>query len=590
MTLHRQLSSTLYIIVCFLLTAVLSVFLTGCSANDPVADLLERTCGKGSSKRIEVKVDPSVSQGGGDVFIIGANASGTKPQITASNLSSATAGLGWYLRRYASVGICWNNLTTDISDINLPVPSVEERREADTSLRYYLNYCTFSYSSAFWNWDRWQKEIDWMALHGVNMPLMLVGTDCVWKDVLEELGYSRDEVNEFVAGPGFQAWWLMGNLEGWGGPNPDWWYDRQRQLSSNMLSRMRELGMEPVVTLSHYETPIYLSNTMNAWADRRCIKYFENYARTVMTRYKGKVKYYLTFNEINSLDNCPFMGGGLMLSTPQTRAQAAHNQFIASALTVKAAREIDPDIKVGMMLAYLLSYTYTCSPDDQIAVMEQQQDNLFYSDVQMLGHYPPYRLKKYEREGIVLEDCKEDYELLEKYPCDFISISCYGSQTLSVTVEGEAGGGNLSTTHSVKNPYFKANAWGWESDPNCLRISLDRLYNRYRKPIWIVENGLAAADVKEEDGSIHDGYRIAYLQENVKSMDEAINLDGVELMGYTMWGSIDLVSAGSGEMKKRYGVVYVDRDDVGDGTLERTRKDSFFWYKKCITSNGEDID
>ena len=358
----------------------------------------------------------------------------------------------------------------------------------------------------------------------------------------------------------------------------------------DVFDELLKYGIEPLVTLSHYETPVHLSNTMNAWADRRCIGYFENYARTVMQRYKGKVKYYLTFNEINSLDNCPFMGGGLMEATPQTRAQAAHNQFVASALTVKAAREIDPEIKVGMMLAYLLSYAYTCSPEDQIAVMEQQQDNLFYSDVQMLGHYPPYRLKKYEREGIVLEDCPKDYELLEKYPCDFISISCYGSQTLSVTVEGEEGGGNLSTAHSVKNPYFKANAWGWESDPNCLRISLDRLYNRYRKPIWVVENGLAAADVKEEDGSVHDEYRIAYLRENVKSMDEAINLDGVELMGYTMWGSIDLVSAGSGEMKKRYGLVYVDRDDLGNGTMARSRKDSFYWYKKMIASNGEDLD
>ena len=346
-------------------------------------------------------------------------------------------------------------------------------------------------------------------------------------------------------------------------------------------------GIEPLVTLSHYETPLNLVHKYGGWQNRKCIDAFVKYSTTVMKHYKGKVKYWLTFNEINMMSMIPFFAGGCMQNDEQTKAQGAHNQFVASALTVKAAHEISDEIKVGQMLAYQPNYAMTCDPNDQVLVMERNHSTLWYSDVQTGGKYPNYKLKEYERKGIVLETEPEDFELLEKYSADFLSFSCYGSSTFT-THDSEAGSGNF--VMGVKNPYLETNAWGWATDPHCLRLACNTLYYRYHKPLWIVENGIGWDDKKEADGSVHDTYRIDYLRANVKSMDDAINLDGVELMGYTMWGCIDLVSAGTGEMKKRYGFVYVDRDDKGNGTLERSRKDSFYWYKKCIASDGADLD
>lgn len=346
-------------------------------------------------------------------------------------------------------------------------------------------------------------------------------------------------------------------------------------------------GIEPLVTLSHYETPLNLVHKYGGWQNRKCIDAFVKYSTTVMKHYKGKVKYWLTFNEINMMSMIPFFAGGCMQNDEQTKAQGAHNQFVASALTVKAAHEISDEIKVGQMLAYQPNYAMTCDPNDQVLVMERNHSTLWYSDVQTGGKYPNYKLKEYERKGIVLETEPEDFELLEKYSADFLSFSCYGSSTFT-THDSEAGSGNF--VMGVKNPYLETNAWGWATDPHCLRLACNTLYDRYHKPLWIVENGIGWDDKKEADGSVHDTYRIDYLRANVKSMDDAINLDGVELMGYTMWGCIDLVSAGTGEMKKRYGFVYVDHDDKGNGTLERSRKDSFYWYKKCIASDGADLD
>jgi 6-phospho-beta-glucosidase len=287
------------------------------------------------------------------------------------------------------------------------------------------------------------------------------------------------------------------------------------------------------------------------------------------------------------MDISCYMAGGIPKATPQNQAQGAHNQFVASALAVKAAREIDPAIKVGQMLAYAPLYAYTCDPADQILVLEQSQNTLFYSDVQTGGYYPPYRLKQYEEQGIVLDDTPEDYDLIRDYSADFLSFSCYGASTITTHSDVEGSGGNFLM--GVKNPYMETNAWGWATDPACLRLACNTLYYRYRKPVWIVENGIGWDDKKEADGSVHDTYRIDYLRKNIESMRDAINKDGVELMGYTMWGCIDLVSAGTGEMKKRYGFVYVDKDDEGNGTMARSKKDSFEWYKKVIASDGEDL-
>ena len=356
-----------------------------------------------------------------------------------------------------------------------------------------------------------------------------------------------------------------------------------------VFDECKKYGIEPLVTLSHYETPLHLVNQYGGWVSRDLIKFFENYCRTVFKRYEGKVKYYLTFNEINMMEFGPYMAGGLTVDTPQNKAQGAHNQFVASALAVKMAHEeFNGEIKVGQMLAYQPTYGYSCDPNDQLDALLRSHASLFYSDVQTGGYYPNYRLKYYEKMGIKLDDRPEDYELIKNYSADFLSFSCYGSSTTTTHADIAGGSGNL--VMGVKNPYLETNAWGWATDPNCLRIALNQLYDRYRKPLWIVENGIGWSDVKEEDGSVHDSYRIDYLRANIKSMADAINEDGIPLMGYTMWGCIDLVSAGTGEMRKRYGFVYVDRDDEGKGTLNRSKKDSFYWYKKCIASQGDDLD
>lgn len=356
-----------------------------------------------------------------------------------------------------------------------------------------------------------------------------------------------------------------------------------------VFDECKKYNIEPLVTLSHYETPLALAINYNGWASRKLIGFFENYATTVIKHYQGKVKYWLTFNEINCMEFAPFVAGGVIDGTPQNKAQAAHNQLVASAKVVKAAHAIDPTIQIGQMLAYGPLYAYTCDPEDQIKVMEGMQQSLFYSDVQTGGHYPEYQWKRYERAGITLDDRPEDYDLLAQYPADFLSFSCYGSNVVTTHEETAKSDGNLGQG-GIKNPYLETNAWGWATDPEVLRLALNTLTDRYHKPLWIVENGIGWADEIAADGKVHDDYRIKYLQANIGSMKRAVDLDGVDLMGYTMWGCIDLVSAGTGEMKKRYGFVYVDRDDAGHGTLKRMPKDSFYWYKKVIANNGADLE
>lgn len=367
------------------------------------------------------------------------------------------------------------------------------------------------------------------------------------------------------------------------------------EFYKNVFEECKKYGIEPLVTLSHYETPLHLTNTYGGWIDRKCVGFFLKYASTVIEYYKDLVKYYLTFNEINMMEWNPYMAAGMLANDVEGKAIGAHHQFIASAEVVKFAHEFNEkngtNILIGQMLAYQPMYGYTCNPDDQLKALLASHATLFYGDVQTGGYYPDYRMKYYEKEGVdtskfILEG---DLELLKDYAADFISFSCYGSGTVSTDPEITGGDGNLSIM-GVKNPYLQTNAWGWATDPQCLRIALNQLYDRYRKPLWIVENGIGWSDVMEEDGSVHDTYRIDYLRSNIASMRDAINEDGIPLMGYTMWGCIDLVSAGTGEMKKRYGFVYVDMDDEGNGTLKRSKKDSFYYYQKVIASQGEDLD
>lgn len=347
-----------------------------------------------------------------------------------------------------------------------------------------------------------------------------------------------------------------------------------------VFSELKKYNIEPLVTMSHYEMPLNLIIKYGGWKNRKLIGFFEEYARTLFTRYQNAVKYWLTFNEIDILDFNLFIGGGVMEFSKQNIAQTAHNQFVASAKVVKLKNEINPNMMVGQMLAYMPIYPMTCNPKDQIAAMEKSRNALFYSDVQVGGRYPNYKIKEYERNGIVLETEKDDFDLLRDYPSEFIGFSCYKSSCASE---------DSTNNFGQKNPYLEETKWGWGIDPDCLRLALNQLYDRYHKPLWIVENGLGAED-KVEDGKIHDQYRIDYMRDSVKSMRDAICLDGVELLGFTTWGWIDIVSAGTGEMRKRYGVVYVDVDDEGKGSFARIRKDSFYWYQKVIQSNGNDLD
>jgi 6-phospho-beta-glucosidase len=348
-------------------------------------------------------------------------------------------------------------------------------------------------------------------------------------------------------------------------------------------------GMEPLITISHYETPLGLTKDYGGWKDRKVINFFENYSKVLFTRYKGKVKYWLTFNEINSMEFSPFLGGGVMVSYGENKEQikheAIHNQLVASALAVKACREIDINAKIGCMILSKAIYPYTSKPQDSLKALKEEQSLFFYSDVQAKGYYPESRLRYLKKQGIDLKISKEDKNILKNNLVDFISLSYYSSTTV---IEDESliekAQGNLFG--GVSNPNLKTSDWGWAVDPIGFRIALNKLYDKYQLPLFVVENGLGAVDKIEKDGTINDDYRIDYLSKHIVAMREAIE-DGVQILGYTSWGCIDLISASTGEMKKRYGFIYVDKDNEGNGTLERKRKKSFNWYKEVIATNGE---
>lgn len=349
-------------------------------------------------------------------------------------------------------------------------------------------------------------------------------------------------------------------------------------------------GIEPLVTLSHYETPLQLTLKYNGWADRRVIGFFMNYAETVFKRYRSKVKYWLTFNEINVITLSPYTGGGVLVESAENKLQlcyqAAHHQLVASSLATKLAHEIIPGSQVGCMLARMATYPATNNPDDILKAQKLNQMNLFFTDVHAKGEYPFFMKRYFEEKDIHIQKEVGDDEILKAHTVDFISFSYYMSLSTSSSPEAQTSSGNLMG--GVKNPYLETSDWGWQIDPKGLRYTLNDFYTRYELPLFIVENGLGAYDEVEADGSIHDEYRIDYLRKHIEQMQEAIT-DGVELIGYTSWGPIDLVSASTSEMSKRYGFIYVDQDDDGNGTLARSRKDSFFWYKQVIESNGETL-
>ena len=370
--------------------------------------------------------------------------------------------------------------------------------------------------------------------------------------------------------------------------------DKGLDFYEAVVDECLKYGIEPLITINHFDAPINLINKFGGWKDARMIDAFLKLCEALFKRLGNKVKYWLTFNEINMLLHLPFMGAGILFEEGEEKNQvlytAAHHELLASAKAVIMAHKMMPDAMVGCMLAAGQFYPFSCNPDDVYKGMEADRDNYFFTDVQARGEYPLWALKRMEKANVKLTISEEDKKILKEGTVDFISFSYYSSRCVSADPEvcKNYAKGN-AVFASVKNPYLKASEWGWQIDPLGLRITCNTLYDRYNKPLFIVENGLGAKDIIE-DGKIHDTYRIDYMREHIKAMNAVINEDGIPLLGCTFWGIIDLVSASTGEMSKRYGMIYVDKDDKGEGTYNRLKKDSFYWYKKVIDSRGTDIE
>lgn len=373
------------------------------------------------------------------------------------------------------------------------------------------------------------------------------------------------------------------------------------QFYDNVIDELLKYGIEPVITLAHYETPLALAEKYNGWMSREVIDHFVNYAVTVFERYKDKVKYWLTFNEINAILETPFIAGGIKTPedelSPSDLYQAAHHQLVASALVTKKAKEINPDFLVGCMISQKGVYPLRPHPADGVQEMKKKQELDFFTHVHARGEYPSYIKRVFEENNIKLDITKEDRKILKEYPVDYISVSYYRS-VCTTALEGEEYedvrdvSEDTFTIKEVENPYLETSQWGWQIDPVGLRIALNEMYDKYELPIFIVENGLGAHDtlVQGKDGelTVHDDYRIHYLQEHLKQTYEAM-LDGVDIIGFLSWAAMDVVSTTEGSIDKRYGLIYIDLQEDGTGTLERYKKDSFYWYKNVIETSGASL-
>ncbi|WP_220459903.1 glycoside hydrolase family 1 protein [Niallia taxi] len=360
-----------------------------------------------------------------------------------------------------------------------------------------------------------------------------------------------------------------------------------------VFDELNKHGIVPLVSLSHYEMPLYLATEYGGWVNRKLIEFYVRFASTVFERYKDKVNYWVPFNEINCVKHHPFVSVGVVEENhphiEQAKYQGAHHQFIASALAKKACLESNPNAKIGCMISYQLLVPYSCDPDDIQKTVEKQRESLFFTDVLARGYYPGYTARMLADKNVVLEIEASDEQIIRDYPVDFISFSYYMSSAVSAHPENLEGAvGNL-ITGGIKNPYLPTSDWGWQIDPKGLRTALNQLFDRYQKPLFIAENGLGAVDELEEGDVINDDYRISYLRDHILQIKEAIT-DGVDVFGYTSWGCIDMISASTSQMSKRYGYIYVDQDDLGRGSKRRIKKKSFDWYKNVIASNGEQLD
>ena len=356
-----------------------------------------------------------------------------------------------------------------------------------------------------------------------------------------------------------------------------------------MLDEMIRLGMEPVMTITHYEMPLHLVTEYNGFKSRETVDAYVKFSRTLFDRYHDKVKYWILLNQVNCLGGWgEFSSLGLMEGYTQNDVyQAVHNQFVAGALATKYAHETYPGLKIGMMLGDDTRYPRTCKPEDVFATTQiNQMNQYFFSDVSVRGEYPGYALRFFKDNNISFEITAEEEKLLKENTVDFVSFSYYFTQTAAAKTDTDTASA-ASPLEASANPYIEKSIWGWGIDPLGFRNSLNHYWDRYQKPIFIAENGLGALD-EVVDGKIHDDYRIAYLEGNIRAMKEAVK-DGVEVFGYVSWGPIDIISCSQGEMSKRYGYIYVDLDDRGHGTGRRLRKDSFYWYKNVIATNGEEL-
>ena len=363
------------------------------------------------------------------------------------------------------------------------------------------------------------------------------------------------------------------------------------QFYDNLIDELLRHNIQPVVTICHFGLPLHLVEKYGSWRSRAVIDAYLRYCEVIFRRYRSKVRYWITFNEINMLMHLPFMGAGIRFEKGENlravQYQAAHHELVASALATKLARQINPDCQVGCMIAAGSIYPYSCRPEDVWQGMQKDRETYFFTDVQARGAYPAYAKKLWDRSGIHVEMDPEDERILRENTADFIALSYYNSRCVRTDGQGEASGGNVFA--SAKNPYLTCSQWGWPIDPMGFRITLNALYDRYQKPLFVVENGLGAMDQLTPEGTVSDDYRIDYLKTHIQAMIQAIDQDGVDIMGYTAWGCIDLVSATTGEMSKRYGFIYVDQDNAGCGTKKRIRKKSFYWYRDVIAHHGENL-
>lgn len=364
------------------------------------------------------------------------------------------------------------------------------------------------------------------------------------------------------------------------------------QFYDDVFDELIKNGIEPVITLSHFEMPLHLAREYGGFRNRKVIDFFVKFAEVVFKRYQDKVKYWMTFNEINNqmdVNNPIFLwtNSGVLVNEEENAKevmyQVAHHELVASAKAVIIGKKINPDFEIGCMVSHVPIYPYSCNPQDIMAAEEANRQRFFFSDIHVRGEYPKYALKEFERENYQINITEEDLDFLKKGTVDYVGFSYYMSTVVKADASNNISNNvvNGGLLNGVDNPYIKSTDWGWAIDPEGLRYTLNRFYDRYQLPLFIVENGFGAID-EVINGEIHDVDRINYLKKHIEAIEKSVNYDGVDVIGYTPWGIIDLVSFTTGEMKKRYGMIYVDRDNSGNGSMNRLKKDSYYWYKQTI--------